>query len=175
MKKLTALVLCALSTTVSAKIDKENFDKDTAYYNAHKDDAKAITILLSQFNSDRDGIREAFDGYVVGDLTKWKKTADRLKSARQYQDKLEAFSYFHACRSSVIYADLMWSSGASMRNNPAAWDDPNDFYAKQFKEAKKTFQDNFAECKQTVRSAPQEKDYEEKEGVKKVGSWELNQ
>lgn len=175
MKKiLSILVMSLLATSANAKIDREKFDKDTAYYNAHKDDAKAITILLSQFNGDRDGIREAFEGYATGDITKWQKTLDKLKSARQYQDKLEAFSYFHACRSSVIYADLMWSSGSSMRNKPSQWNNPNDFDVKQFKEAKKTFQQDFSDCKQALRTPPQEKDYEESEEVEKVGSWELN-
>ncbi|WP_346556988.1 hypothetical protein ABCW44_06905 [Mannheimia haemolytica] len=175
MKKLlSALVISLLATSANAKIDQEKFDKDTAYYNTHKDDAKAITVLLSQFNSDRDGIIEAFEGYIVGDLDKWQKLISKLKSAREYQNKLEAFSYFHACRSAVIYADLMWSSAPSNGRALAEWNTPDSFYAKQFRQAKKTFQSEFSDCKQAVRATPQEKDYEESDEVEKVGSWELN-
>lgn len=176
MKK-SLLCLFILSSVAMAEngkqvLDKERFDKDIAYYNAHKKDAQAIVTLLSQFNRDNDGVREAFEGYVSGNVEKWRKTVDKLNSARQYQNNLEAFSYFAGCRSASIFADLMWSAAPSNFNDIDEWKNPNSPKVKQFKQAKKSFQAEYMACKQSL-TAPQEKDYY-REDVERVGSWELN-
>lgn len=175
--KRALLCLLALSGVAMAEgekvFDKEGFEKDTAYFTEHKADAQAIVTLLAKFNADNDGIKQAFDGYAAGDTHKWSEAVNKLKAARKYQDKLEAFSYFAGCRNAVIYADLMWQSGAAMMRTPDEWRNSESFNLKQFKEAKKTFRAEFADCKSALNSAPKEQDYY-RENVETIGSWELN-
>lgn len=158
MKKSVILTaLCAMGVTFCASaFDQQRFDSHTAFYNAHKDDGKAIVILLSPFNTDN-GIKEAFVHRQNGDVTKWQDIVNRLKKVKPYEAKIDVFSYMGSCTNSVTQANLMWTLGASVKN----WADSNDFNVTQFNTAKKTFQDEFAHCKQVVRTPPDKKDYEE--------------
>lgn len=64
MKKLLFVSMLSLGMTFNTlAFDQVRFDEDTAFYHAHKDDAKAIITLLSVFNTDK-GIRQAFEQHA---------------------------------------------------------------------------------------------------------------
>lgn len=157
MKKLLAIAgLCALSLSVQA-FDQERFERDTAQYNKSLQDGKAIVTLLNVFNTDN-GVRQAFENRLNGDIKKWKNMVNRLKGARDYSNKIDVWSYLSSCRNSSIYADSMWNNAAGIRN----WRDKDNFYVQQYVNAKQNFQSEYHYCKQSVNKPPQKEDYERK-------------
>ena len=159
MKKLAVILGCVLSVSAYAEFDQARFDKDTAYYNEHKADAQAIITLLSVFNADNDGLRKAFENRANGDTVQWSKLLGRVNKARDYGDKLEEFRPFQSCKNAVSQANLLWISSASMANDLSEWDNPESFRVKEYKEARKSFKTDYANCKDEIKAPPQKEQY----------------
>ncbi|WP_410677804.1 hypothetical protein [Avibacterium paragallinarum] len=159
MKKLLiASVFSFVIAFNATAFDQERFDSDTAYYNEHKDDAKAIITLLSVFNTNK-GVREAFEQHANGNATKWQTILNKMKKADEYAKKIDTYSYFGSCSSAVNYAQSMWLSAPKGRKI-AEWNDKNSFDLQAFNQSKLEFQKNYSVCKNSVNHAPDKKDYE---------------
>lgn len=159
MKKLLFVSMLSLGMAFNTlAFDQVRFDEDTAFYNAHKDDAKAIVILLSVFNTSN-GIRQAFEEHANGNVIKWQDTLNKMKKADGYAQKINASSYFSACYSAVSYAQAMWIA-APKGTKIAEWNDKDSFDLKSFNQSKSEFQKNYSDCKDAVKHTPDKKDYE---------------
>lgn len=160
MKKLLFVSMLSLGMTFNTlAFDQVRFDEDTAFYHAHKDDAKAIITLLSVFNTDK-GIRQAFEQHANGNVAKWQDILNKMKKADEYAQKINALGYFGACHSAVSYAQAMWIA-APKGTKVAEWNDKDSFDLKSFNQSKSEFQKNYSNCKDAVKHAPNKKDYEE--------------
>lgn len=159
MKKLFIASVFSFGIAFNAiAFDQERFDSDTAYYNEHKDDAKAIITLLSVFNTDK-GIRQAFEQHASGNVKKWQEALNKMKKADEYAKKIDTYSYLGACSSAVNYAQSMWLSAPKGRKI-AEWNDESSFDLQAFNQSKQEFQKNYLDCKNSVNHAPDKKDYE---------------
>lgn len=166
MKKAQKILLSAIFLTIALNanaFDQKRFDEDTQFYNFAKGKAKGITILLSPFNTDH-AVKEAFDLYAQGDVSKWKTMVTRLKEANQKADDIRkvggTFNYFSDCANAVNYADLLWNYGSNMRNHPEEWGNQQSFNYQQYQVAKSDLEKSLTVCKTQINNPPNKKDYE---------------